>query len=120
ADGTGRRKISNQPVFDAFAFSASPDGRWFLAASPGPNQEHTVQATAFAVDGRTSVPVCLGFCRVFWGGRGRCVCVFERSAGRAPESFATCTFHRCTRATTRCRCCPARDFRSCHQPESHE
>jgi eukaryotic-like serine/threonine-protein kinase len=76
ADGTGRRKISNQPVFDAFAFSASPDGRWFLAASPGPNQEHTVQATAFAVDGSTSVPVCLGYCRLIWESTGKFVYLY--------------------------------------------
>jgi Tol biopolymer transport system component/predicted Ser/Thr protein kinase len=76
ADGTGRRKISNQPVFDAFAFSASPDGRWFLAASPGPDQEHTVQATAFAVDGSTSVPVCLGYCRLIWESTGKFVYLY--------------------------------------------
>ena len=39
ADGTGRRKISSQRVFDALAMS--PDGRWFIAASPGPDQDHT-------------------------------------------------------------------------------
>jgi serine/threonine protein kinase/Tol biopolymer transport system component len=68
ADGTGRRKISLQRVFDAF--SVSPDGRWLLAVSQGPDQEHTVQATAFAVDGSTSVPVCLGYCHLNWGSTG--------------------------------------------------
>ncbi|MGB9244322.1 MAG: protein kinase [Candidatus Acidiferrales bacterium] len=68
ADGTGRRKISSQRVFDAF--SVSPDGRWLLAVSPGPDQEHTAQATAFAVDGSTSVPVCLGYCHLIWGSTG--------------------------------------------------
>jgi serine/threonine protein kinase/Tol biopolymer transport system component len=68
ADGTDRRKISSQRVFDAF--SVSPDGRWLLAVSPGPDQEHTAQATAFAVDGSTSVPVCLGYCHLIWDSAG--------------------------------------------------
>jgi Tol biopolymer transport system component len=68
ADGTGRHKISSQRVFDAF--SVSPDGRWLLAVSPGPDQEHTAQATAFAVDGSTSVPVCLGYCHLIWESTG--------------------------------------------------
>ena len=69
ADGTGRRKISDQRVFDTL--SVSPDGRWFLAASQGPDQEHTAQATAFAVDGSTSVPVCLGYCHFIWDSTGK-------------------------------------------------
>src|SRR5579864_9466810 len=69
ADGTDRRKISSQRVFDAF--SVSPDGRWLLAVSPGPDQEHSAQATAFAVDGSTSVPVCLGYCHLTWDSTGK-------------------------------------------------
>jgi serine/threonine protein kinase/Tol biopolymer transport system component len=69
ADGTDRRKISSQRVFDAF--SVSPDGRWLLAVSPGPDQEHTAQATAFAVDGSTSVPLCLGYCHLVWESTGK-------------------------------------------------
>lgn len=72
-DGTGRRRISSQRVFDVEA--ASPEGRWLLAASPGPDEEHTVQTTAFAVDGSTSVPVCLGFCLVTWEATGKFVYV---------------------------------------------
>ena len=68
ADGSDRRKIFSQRVFDAF--SVSPDGRWLLAVSPGPDQEHTAQATAFAVDGSTSVPVCLGYCHLIWDSAG--------------------------------------------------
>ena len=69
ADGTGRRKISSQRVFDAY--SVSPDGRWLLAASLGPDQEHTAQATAFAVDGSTSVPVCQSYCHLIWESTGK-------------------------------------------------
>jgi eukaryotic-like serine/threonine-protein kinase len=69
ADGTDRRKIFSQRVFDAF--SVSPDGRWLLATSPGPDQERTAQTTAFAVDGSTSVPVCLGYCQLIWESTGK-------------------------------------------------
>ena len=55
ADGTGRRKISPQRVFDVYA--VSPDGRWIIASAPGPDQERTAQFTAFAVDGSKTVPV---------------------------------------------------------------
>ncbi|HXP70094.1 MAG TPA: protein kinase [Candidatus Dormibacteraeota bacterium] len=74
ADGTGRRKISSQRVFDAF--SVSPDGRWLLAVSPGPDEEHTAQATAFAVDGSTSVPVCRGYCHLTWDSTGKFAYLF--------------------------------------------
>ena len=69
ADGTDRRKIFSQRVFDAFSISS--DGRWLLATSPGPDQERTAQTTAFAVDGSTSVPVCLGYCQVIWEMTGK-------------------------------------------------
>ena len=72
-DGTGRRKISSQGVVDAFA--VSPDGRWFVAVSPGPDQEKTLQDTAFAVDGSTSVPLCLGYCLLTWDTTGKFVYV---------------------------------------------
>ena len=74
ADGTDRRKISSQRVFDAF--SVSPDGRWLLAVSPGPDEEHTAQATAFAVDGSTSVPVCRGYCHLTWDSAGKFAYLF--------------------------------------------
>jgi eukaryotic-like serine/threonine-protein kinase len=71
ADGTGRQKISSQRVFDAFA--VSPDGRWLAAASPGPDQEHTAQVTAFAMDGSTSAPLCLMYCETTWDTSGKFV-----------------------------------------------
>jgi hypothetical protein len=53
----------------------SPDGRWFVAASPISGQENTVATTAFAVDGSTSVPVCLGYCSLSWDAAGKFVYV---------------------------------------------
>ena len=68
ADGTSRRKISAQRVFDILA--VSPDGRWVVAASPIPGEESTAAATAFAVDGGEAVPLCLGFCHLTWNTTG--------------------------------------------------
>jgi Tol biopolymer transport system component len=48
ADGTGRRKIISERIFDVHA--VSPDGRWVVAGAQGPDQEHTVAAKAFAMD----------------------------------------------------------------------
>ena len=71
ADGTDRRKISPQRVFDAVA--VSPDGRWFVAGSPRPDQEHTAQVTAFAVDGSTSATLCGSYCWLTWDTFGKFV-----------------------------------------------
>jgi eukaryotic-like serine/threonine-protein kinase len=71
ADGTDRRKISPQRVLDAVA--VSPDGRWFVAASASPGQEHTAQVMAFAVDGSTSSTLCLSYCFLTWDTSGKSV-----------------------------------------------
>ena len=69
ADGTSRHKISSQRVIDAVA--ASPDGRWFVASSEGPDQEHTAQVTAFAVDGGASATLCRSYCWLVWDRSGK-------------------------------------------------
>ncbi len=68
ADGTGRRKISSQRIFDIMA--VSPDGRWVVASAPGPSEEHTAAAIAFAVEGGEAVPLCLGYCFLTWNTAG--------------------------------------------------
>jgi serine/threonine protein kinase/WD40 repeat protein len=68
ADGSSRRKISAQRVFDITA--VSPDGHWVAAGSPVPGEEHTAAVTAFAVDGREAVRLCLGFCFITWNTTG--------------------------------------------------
>src|SRR5712664_426053 len=64
ADGTGRHKITSERVFDVMA--VSPDGRWFVAASAGPDQERTVATKAFSVDGGAAVALCPGYCKFNW------------------------------------------------------
>ena len=68
ADGSGRQKISSQRIFDAK--SVSPDGRWVIASTPVAGEEHTAEATAFAVDGHATVPLCPGYCFTTWNTAG--------------------------------------------------
>src|ERR1700735_1886985 len=74
ADGTDRRKVIPGRVFDVY--SASPDGRWIVASTPGPDQEHTAQLSVIAADGRKTVPLCLGYCQVSWDVTGKFVYVY--------------------------------------------
>jgi eukaryotic-like serine/threonine-protein kinase len=74
ADGTGRRKISSQRIFDIMA--VSPDGRWVVASAPGPSEEHTAAAIAFAVEGGEAAPLCLGYCFLTWNTTGTLLYVY--------------------------------------------
>jgi serine/threonine protein kinase/Tol biopolymer transport system component len=68
-DGSERRKVTSERILDAFA--TSPDGRWFVASSPGPDQEHTLATKAFALDGSAPVTLCLGYCMLTWDQTGK-------------------------------------------------
>ena len=74
ADGTGRQKITSERVFDVMA--VSPDGRWFVAASAGPDQERTVATKAFSVDGGAAVALCPGYCMLKWDTTGKFVYLY--------------------------------------------
>ena len=74
ADGSGRQKISPQRIFDLKA--VSPDGRWVIASTPIAGEEHTAEATAFAVDGRATVPLCPGYCFTTWNTAGTVMFVY--------------------------------------------
>ncbi len=69
ADGTGRSKITPEPILDVI--SVSPDGRWVIAGSTNPDQEHSADTKAFAVDGSRIVPVCHGYCGLNWDNSGK-------------------------------------------------
>jgi serine/threonine protein kinase len=88
-DGTDRRKISPQRVLDVVA--VSPDGRWFVAGSPRPDQEHTAQVTAFAVDGSTAATLCASYCSLTWDTSGKFV-YFSFSLAHE-ESYALPVLH---------------------------
>jgi len=71
ADGTGRSKISPEPILDVSA--VSPDGRWIAALATGSDEEQTVATRAFAVDGGEVVPLCLVYCWFNWDNSGKFV-----------------------------------------------
>jgi hypothetical protein len=71
ANGADRQKISPRRVLDAFAMS--PDGRWFVAAAPEPDPEHTAEVIAFAVDGSASATLCVNYCSLTWDTSGKFV-----------------------------------------------
>lgn len=69
SDGSGRQKITAQRVIDVT--SVSPDGRWVVASSPGPDTEHYTDTSAFATDGSKTVALCQGFCVMMWDTAGK-------------------------------------------------
>jgi eukaryotic-like serine/threonine-protein kinase len=74
SDGSGRRKLTSERVLDVL--TVSPDGRWIVAASPNPDQEHTVAVRALAVDGNEAVTLCLDYCYFHWDTAGKFVYVY--------------------------------------------
>ncbi|HXO00202.1 MAG TPA: protein kinase [Candidatus Acidoferrales bacterium] len=74
ADGTGRRKVVPGRIYDVYG--GSPDGRWIVASSPGPDQEHTAQISAIAADGSKTVPLCQGYCLASWDLAGKFMYVY--------------------------------------------
>ena len=74
ADGSGRRRISPQRIFDARA--VSPDGRWVIASMPVAGEEHTAESAAFAVDGSATVSLCPGYCFMTWNTAGTVIFLY--------------------------------------------
>ncbi|MGH9705028.1 MAG: TolB family protein, partial [Candidatus Acidiferrales bacterium] len=74
ADGSGRTKITSEPVLDVF--SVSPDGRWVVASSPEPDQDLMAATKAYAVDGSSAVILCKGFCKIGWDVSGKFAFVY--------------------------------------------
>jgi serine/threonine protein kinase len=74
SDGSGRRKLTSEPVLDVL--TVSPDGHWIVAASPNPDQEHTVAVRALAVNGSEAVTLCLDYCFFRWDTTGKFIYVY--------------------------------------------
>jgi len=68
SDGTDRRKISTEPVFDLVAIS--PDGQWAVAVAQAADPEHTVSTKAYPLAGGDPVPLCGDYCVPMWDVRG--------------------------------------------------
>jgi eukaryotic-like serine/threonine-protein kinase len=70
-DGTGRRKITPDPILDCNA--VSPDGRWVVASSPTSDEDRPIVVRALAVDGSAAVELCVSYCMFSWDTTGRSV-----------------------------------------------
>lgn len=83
SDGTDRRKISPESIFDLL--DISPDGRWLVAATKGKDEDHGPLTVAFPVDGGTPVPICQAYCLITWDVSGKFLYVyfgaFSRESG---------------------------------------
>jgi hypothetical protein len=71
SDGSGRHKVISERIMDVL--TVSPDGRWIVAATPNPDQEHTVTTKAFALDGSAAVTLCVDYCFFHWDTAGKFV-----------------------------------------------
>ena len=63
-DGTGRRKVTPDPILDLI--SISPDGRWAVASVKSTQGEHPAVTAAFPLEGGAAVNVCSFYCNGAW------------------------------------------------------
>jgi Tol biopolymer transport system component len=89
ADGTGRRKITPEPILDCF--TVSPDGRWVVASSRSSNEDNPASIRAFAVDGSAPVPLCLRYCFFRWDTTGHSAYLFF--PGLSQSSYSIPVIH---------------------------
>ena len=71
ADGSGRAKIFDGSMFDLL--SVSPDGRWVIATSSAGDTRKAFATHAIPVEGGAVVPVCQGYCEMYWDSSGKFV-----------------------------------------------
>jgi serine/threonine protein kinase len=69
SDGSGRTKITSQPVIDVNA--VSQDGRWIVSSAPGPDSEHNWDTVMIPADGGDPVTLCRGYCTMIWDTSGK-------------------------------------------------
>jgi len=81
-DGSGRRKISEEPVLDLEA--ASPDGRWsVLVQKHEGDLERPSRIVAYPNEGRRAVTICKAYCLAGWSVDGKYMLIqFEENQGR--------------------------------------
>ena len=69
-DGSGRRKVSDEPIFELSA--VSPDGRWAAFATRGDSdRDHPTETVAYPIGGGKPVILCRTLCMVDWSQDGK-------------------------------------------------
>jgi serine/threonine protein kinase len=63
-DGSNREKIFPAHLLELY--TASPDGRWLLAAISGPDEDQPAIEAALPIDGGPPVPLCNIICSLSW------------------------------------------------------
>jgi Tol biopolymer transport system component/predicted Ser/Thr protein kinase len=79
-NGTGRRKVGEEPALDVQA--VSPDGRWTAMVQPQNDRdpEHLSGVVAYPNDGGEAVVICRAYCLVSWSVDGKYMLIqFEES-----------------------------------------
>ena len=69
ADGTGRRKITSQPILEVLAIS--PDGRWVFLDATSSHQGIAAVAKLLAVEGEQEIRLCTSYCLFSWDKTGK-------------------------------------------------
>jgi eukaryotic-like serine/threonine-protein kinase len=68
SDGSGRRKVSSDRMFDFI--SLSPDGRWAVVQAPDPSEANAYAMFALPVEGGSAIRLCINTCLPRWDARG--------------------------------------------------
>ena len=79
-DGSGRRKMFEEPILDLMA--VSPDGRWItFAQKSNDDKDHPYRSVAYPIDGGTPVVICATLCEEDWTADGTYLMVLLGSRG---------------------------------------
>ena len=68
-DGSGREKVSDEPVLDLV--NVSPDGRWVVAASAPSSRNEAFGTRAIPVSGGLPILLCHSYCWTLWDSSGK-------------------------------------------------
>jgi eukaryotic-like serine/threonine-protein kinase len=85
ADGSNRRKVSPEHIFDVH--SVSPDGRWVVARATDQSGESPYSEFAYPVEGGSPVRLCTNVCRPNWDTRGEYMYINFHVQGE-PNTYA--------------------------------
>ncbi len=83
-DGSGRQKVSPNPIAELLA--VSPDGEWYTTFAAAQGDTDPIATWAYPVDGHAPLKICTGYCPNLWDRSGKLFAVTtgENTQGIAP------------------------------------
>ena len=85
ADGSGERKVSDQPILEFHG--VSPDGKWVLLTVTSPSKDEPIaQLVAQRIEDGGRVEICSDFCLATWDLSGKNLCVIVQ-AGKTFDTY---------------------------------